>query len=285
MILDGKIVANTKLQQLKQRVEKLSQTPKLTIIKVGNDKASERYITNKVNKCKEVGIDSQVIYYPVDTQQSIIEEKILQLNHSHKTTAILLQLPLPSHLDENYLTSLITTSKDVDGFTSENIGKLTLGQNENIACTPKGIISLLKYYDISLKNKNVLIINRSNIVGKPLAMLLLQENATVTIAHSHTTKKTLKQLIKNSDIVITGVGIPNFLEHKDFSPLTTIVDVSINFDESGKMCGDIKKEDYQDLLDKDCNITPVPGGVGQMTVISLIEQTIEIAERKEHSIK
>ena len=160
------------------------------------------------------------------------------------------------------------------------MGKLSLGLDGNVACTPRGIITLLKEFKIDIEGKDVLIINRSNIVGKPLVQLFLKENATVTIAHSKT--KNLKEKIKLSDIVVTAVERSNFLEASDFSDNTTIIDVSINFDELGKMCGDVKKDDYDILVNKkQCNLTPVPNGVGQMTVIELIEQTIEIAEKRE----
>ena len=161
------------------------------------------------------------------------------------------------------------------------MGKLSLGLDGNIACTPRGIITLLKEFDIEIESKDVLIINRSNIVGKPLIQMFLKENATVTIAHSKT--KNLKEKVKLSDIVVTAVGKINFLSADDFSDNTTIIDVSINFDEFGKMCGDISKDNYSILIEEiNCNITPVPNGVGQMTVIELIEQTIEIAEKKEN---
>ena len=160
------------------------------------------------------------------------------------------------------------------------MGKLSLGLDGNVACTPRGIITLLKEFNIDIEGQDVLIINRSNIVGKPLSQLFLKENATVTIAHSKT--KNLKEKIKLSDIVVTAVGKANFLGVDDFSDNTTIIDVSINFNEFGKMCGDVSKEDYDALAnDKNCNLTPVPNGVGQMTVIELIEQTIEIQEKKE----
>ena len=207
-------------------------------------------------------------------------ETILNLNKDEDITGILLQLPIPKHLDEDYLTNLIEDEKDVDGFTIGNMGKLSLGLESNVACTPRGIITLLKEFNIEIEGQDVLIINRSNIVGKPLAQLFLKENATVTIAHSKT--KNLKEKIVLSDIVVTAVGKANFLRADDFKNNTTIIDVSINFNELGKMCGDVAKEDYDVLVnEKQCNLTPVPNGVGQMTVIELIEQTIEIAEKRE----
>ena len=281
MLLFAKPLVEEKIQEFKNRVSKLDRIPKLVILRVGNDKASEKYVNNKVQRCEEVGIESEVIHLGENVPQWEVEHKIQVLNDNTRVTGILLQLPLPKHLDEDYLTSLITPEKDVDGFTANNMGKLVLGQEGNVACTPKGIIDLLKYNNIEMEGKNVLIINRSNIVGKPLAHLFLKENATVTIAHSKTNKEKLKDLVSTSDIVVTAIGKPNWFNSDDFKEGTTIVDVSINFDENNKMCGDVKKSDYDKLVEKKCNVTPVPNGVGQMTVISLIEQTIKIAEKKE----
>lgn len=279
-LLDARQLVGKKVEELKQRVNRLNKKPSLVIIRIGEDFASGKYVANKIKKCEEVGIESKIIHLEENISQQIVEKTILDLNKDEKVTGILLQLPIPKHLDEEYLTNLIEDEKDVDGFTIGNMGKLSLGLDGNVACTPRGIITLLKEFKIDIEGKDVLIINRSNIVGKPLAQLFLKENATVTIAHSKT--KNLKEKIKLSDIVVTAVGRTNFLEASDFSDNTTIIDVSINFDELGKMCGDVKKDDYDILVNKkQCNLTPVPNGVGQMTVIELIEQTIEIAEKRE----
>lgn len=279
-LLDARQLVVKKVEELKQRVNRLNKKPSLVIIRIGEDFASGKYVANKIKKCEEVGIESKIIHLEENISQQIVEKTILDLNKDEKVTGILLQLPIPKHLDEEYLTNLIEDEKDVDGFTIGNMGKLSLGLDGNVACTPRGIITLLKEFKIDIEGKDVLIINRSNIVGKPLAQLFLKENATVTIAHSKT--KNLKEKIKLSDIVVTAVGRSNFLEASDFSDNTTIIDVSINFDELGKMCGDVKKDDYDILVNKkQCNLTPVPNGVGQMTVIELIEQTIEIAEKRE----
>ena len=279
-LLDARKLVSKKVDELKNRVDKLSKKPSLVIIRVGDDFASGKYVANKIKKCDEVGIDSKIIHFDGDVKQEIVEETILNLNKDEDITGILLQLPIPKHLDEDYLTNLIEDEKDVDGFTIGNMGKLSLGLESNVACTPRGIITLLKEFNIEIEGQDVLIINRSNIVGKPLAQLFLKENATVTIAHSKT--KNLKEKIVLSDIVVTAVGKANFLRADDFKNNTTIIDVSINFNELGKMCGDVAKEDYDVLVnEKQCNLTPVPNGVGQMTVIELIEQTIEIAEKRE----
>lgn len=279
-LLDARKLVSKKVDELKSRVDKLSKKPSLVIIRVGDDFASGKYVANKIKKCDEVGIDSKIIHFDGDVKQEVVEETILNLNKDEDITGILLQLPIPKHLDEDYLTNLIEDEKDVDGFTIGNMGKLSLGLESNVACTPRGIITLLKEFNIEIEGQDVLIINRSNIVGKPLAQLFLKENATVTIAHSKT--KNLKEKIVLSDIVVTAVGKANFLRADDFKNNTTIIDVSINFNELGKMCGDVAKEDYDGLVnEKQCNLTPVPNGVGQMTVIELIEQTIEIAEKRE----
>ena len=277
-LLDARKIVEKKIAELKNRVDKLEKKPKLVIIRIGDDFASGKYVANKIKRCSEVGIDSQIIHLKENITQLEVEKTILKLNDDKNITGILLQLPIPKHLDEDYLTNLIKDEKDVDGFTIANMGKLSLGLDGNIACTPRGVITLLKEFNIDIESKDVLIINRSNIVGKPLAQLFLKENATVTIAHSKT--KNLKQKIALSDIVVSAVGKANFLSADDFEDNTTIIDVSINFNELGKMCGDVKKEDYDILInEKNCNLTPVPNGVGQMTVIELIEQTIEIAEK------
>ena len=279
-LLDARELVVKKVDELKSRVDKLSKKPSLVIIRVGDDFASGKYVANKIKKCDEVGIDSKIIHFDGDVKHEVVEETILNLNKDEDITGILLQLPIPKHLDEDYLTNLIEDEKDVDGFTIGNMGKLSLGLESNVACTPRGIITLLKEFNIEIEGQDVLIINRSNIVGKPLAQLFLKENATVTIAHSKT--KNLKEKIVLSDIVVTAVGKANFLRADDFKNNTTIIDVSINFNELGKMCGDVAKEDYDVLVnEKQCNLTPVPNGVGQMTVIELIEQTIEIAEKGE----
>ena len=279
-LLDARKIVTKKIYELKDRVNKLSKKPSLAIIRVGEDFASEKYISNKVKKCEEIGIKSKIIHLDKNVNQDKVEKIIIDLNKDEDITGILLQLPIPKHLDEDYLINLIDDKKDVDGYTVINMGKLSLGINGNVACTSRGVITLLKESKIDIEGKDILIINRSSIVGRPLAQLFLKENATVTIAHSKT--KNLKDKIKSSDIVVTAVGKINFLRKEDFSNNTTIIDISVNFDEEGKMCGDVCKEDYYDILnEKQCNLTPVPNGVGQMTVIELIEQTIEIVEKGE----
>lgn len=279
-LLDARQLVAKKIAELRDRVNKLNKKPSLVIIRVGEDFASGKYVANKIKKCEEVGIDSKIIHLDENIRQDEVEKIIIDLNKDKDVTGVLLQLPIPKHLNEDYLTNLIEDEKDVDGFTIGNVGKLMLDLEGNVACTPRGIITLLKEFNIDIEGKDALIINRSSIVGKPLAQLLLKENATVTIAHSKT--KNLKDKIASSDIVVTAVGKANFLRAEDFSNNTTIIDVSINFNEEGKMCGDVSKDDYHTIVnEKQCHLTPVPNGVGQMTVIELIEQTIEISEKGE----
>ena len=275
ILLSGKEFAKFKIKQMKAIVDSIEQKPVLALIKIGEDAASERYVRNKIKRCEEVGIESEVYKFSADIKQELVEELIHELNSDKRTTAILLQLPLPDGFDEEYLTNQITPNKDVDGFTISNTGKLSLGMDCNIAFTPRGIIELLKFYNIPIESQDVVIVNASNIVGKPLAQLFLQEGATPTICHIKT--KNLKQKIKGADIVVLATGNANFMGAEDFSENTTIIDVSINFDDNGKMCGDVVKADYDKLLEKGCHITPVPGGIGQCTVIALLENTINIA--------
>ena len=274
--MDGKKYAEAKVSELKERASKLPKKPMLAIIQVCGDAASDVYVQNKFKRCIEVGIIPKLFYFLDDTPQWKVEDKILELNRDNGITGILLQLPLPKHLDAEYLTNLIDPRKDVDGFTETNTGRLSLGKPGNIPCTAKGVIDMLDFYDIPLEGKDVLIINRSDIVGKPLAQLFLQRNATGTIAHSKT--QNLIEKVKQADIVVTAVGKPNFLKYDDFKEGATVVDVSINFVD-GRMYGDVKKTSYG-YLQTLGNLTPVPGGVGQATVIALIDNVITIAEEE-----
>ncbi len=274
MLLDGKKYAEAKVSELKERASKLPKKPVLAIIQVAGDSASDVYVRNKLKRCIEVGIDYKLCYLPNDVKQWEVQNKIYELNGDHEVTGIILQLPLPDHLDAEFLTNVIDPRKDVDGFTELNTGRLSLGKPYTVPCTAKGVIDMLDFYDIPIEGKDVLIINRSDIVGKPLAQLFLQRNATVTVAHSKT--ENLKVKVKQADIVVTAVGKPNFLKYDDFKEGATVIDVAINFVD-GKMCGDVKKTSYG-YLQTLGNLTPVPGGVGQATVVSLIDTVITIAE-------
>lgn len=268
MILDARPLVDAKVLEIKKITDNMVKKPKLVIIRVGEDKASEKYVNNKVKLCHRAGIDSEVIHLPESVDMDEVKFHIRRYNQDYNVSGILLQLPLPAHLNEKELTEFIYPTKDVDGFTTANLGKLVVGESAPRACTPSGIMELLNYYGVDLEGKDVLIINRSNIVGKPLALMMLEKNATVTIAHSRTIN--LKDKVKQADIVVTAIGKPNFFRAEDFKKDAVVVDVSINVDENNKLCGDVCKADY----DKINMITPVPFGVGQTTVMSLIEQTL-----------
>jgi methylenetetrahydrofolate dehydrogenase (NADP+)/methenyltetrahydrofolate cyclohydrolase len=276
MILYAKPYVDMKIEELKERVKKLDKKPKLVIIRVEGDEASERYVRNKEKMCAEVGIESETIVFANDIREELVKDKIEELNSNKSVNGILLQLPLPKHLNEHYLTNLINPYKDVDGFTIYNMGRLALGKPLNVACTPLGIINFLKFNNIELKGKDVCIVNASNIVGKPLAHLFLQEGATPTICHKES--KDVKFKIKQVDIVVLATGNADFVNADDLKEGQIVVDVSINF-KNGKLCGDIKKEDYDKLVEKGVDFSPVPSGVGQLTVLTLIENTISIVER------
>lgn len=269
-------VVDKRVEEMKNEIEKYDLQPRLTIVRVGDDPASVKYVANKIKLGERVGIKVDLLVLPEETSQETLIEKMKNKIYGETgVDGILLQLPLPKHINENYVLEEVPCWLDADGFTSQNLGKLMRGENSIQPCTPKGIMTMLDHYGIDIEGKDVVIINRSNIVGKPLAMMMLNKNATVTICHSKT--KDLKQKIFNADIVVTAVGKANFLNYDNFSHDTIIIDVSINFDENGKMCGDVCKADYEDLINhKGCKITPVPNGVGPMTVLSLIENTIEM---------
>lgn len=272
MILDARPLVEAKIKEIRKITDLLVVKPKLAIIRVGNDPASVKYVNNKVKLCDRAGLDSEIVHMEEDSTVQEVRSAIRSLNSDKSISGVLLQLPLPEHLKayEDELTQLIKPEKDADGFAIENLGKLMIGQSGARACTPSGIMSLLEYYNIDVEGKDVLIINRSNIVGKPLALMMLEKNATVTVAHSRTAN--LKDKCKRADIVVTAIGRPNSFYADDFKKDAVIVDVSINFDANGKMCGDVCKADY----DKIHAITPVPFGVGQTTVLSLIEQTVHM---------
>lgn len=268
MILDARPLVDAKVLEIKKITDNMVRKPKLVIIRVGEDKASEKYVTNKVKLCHRAGIESELLHLPESVDMEEVKFHIRRFNRDSEVSGILLQLPLPAHLNEKELTECIYPRKDVDGFTTANLGKLVVGESAPRACTPSGIMELLNYYGVEVEGKDVLIINRSNIVGKPLALMMLEKNATVTIAHSRT--RNLKDKVKQADIVVTAIGKPNFFRAEDFKKDAVVVDVSINVDENNKLCGDVCKADY----DKINMITPVPFGVGQTTVMSLIEQTL-----------
>lgn len=275
MLLSAKPYVEYKIKELKERLAKLDKTPKLAIIQVEGNPASDKYVANKMKRCTEVGILADLYLYNKDVTSKELEEKIAELNNDKEVTGILIQLPLPEHLDEQFLINQICPYKDVDGLTWYNIGRLSQGVYAIPPCTPKGVIDLLDYYQIPLEGKDVLIINDSNLVGKPLAQLMLQRGATVTIAHKLT--QDLDEKIMRADIVATAVGIPNFLSACDFMDDTVIIDIATTFHE-GKLCGDVAKSSY-DTISTYCHLTPVPGGIGQTTVMALLDTLVEIVEK------
>lgn len=278
-LLLAKPYVDKRKKELKEEIIKYGLKPKLVIVRVGDDYASQKYVTNKVKLGTECGVEVEVLHLLEEISQEDLLNEIQNINLRDNISGCLIQLPLPKHINENLVLETLKPELDVDGFARNNLGGLLRGEKTITACTPKGIINLLKYYNIPMEGKDVLIINRSTIVGKPLALLFLQENATVTIAHSKTTF--LHKKMKDADIIITAIGKDNSFYYGDFRDNQTIVDVSINFDMEGKICGDVYKKDYEDLInDKHCNITPVPGGVGLLTVLSLIENVLELEKLK-----
>lgn len=273
-IIDGKKVSSEFRLKIKSEITELKNkgiNVGLAVILVGADPASAVYVNSKINACKETGIKSFHYELPEDVSQESIINLIDSLNNNPEVNGILVQLPLPPHLDKDLILSKIDVSKDVDGFSEYQCGRMFLGKNALYSCTPKGIIELLKAYNIEISGKTAVVIGRSNIVGKPCAMLLLKENATVTVCHSKTNN--LKNITRNADIIITAVGKPKFLTADMVKDGVVVVDAGIN-KLNGKLCGDV---DFDGVSEKSSFITPVPGGVGPMTVTMLLQNTLEAA--------
>lgn len=276
-LLDGKAVANHIKGNLKDIVATLKSsgtTPKLCVIQIGDNPASNTYIKNKTKACEELGIAHTTYHLPVDVETVELAGLISRLNHDDSVHGILLQLPLPKHLDEQYFPSLIAPDKDVDGFHYENAGLLFQGCDDDVLmpCTPNGIMDILDYYDIDVAGKECVVVGRSNIVGKPIAMMLLQADATVTICHSNT--KNLKEVCKRADILICAIGKPKFFDEEYVKEGAVVIDVGINRDENGKLCGDVDFDSVKDVVGA---ITPSPGGCGQTTVSSLMCNVVQAA--------
>jgi len=273
MIIDGKKISDEIKDELKLRVEKLRQEgrqPALAVVLVGDDPASKVYVSNKKKACEYIGIKSLSYELPEQTSQEELLALVEKLNNDPSVSGILVQLPLPGHIDEELILNAISPNKDVDGFHPLNVGKLSLGQKGMVSCTPAGIIELLKRSGISIEGKECVIIGRSNIVGKPMALLMLKENATVTICHSRT--KNLKEVAKRADILIVAMGKPRFINRDYVKEGAVVIDVGIHRDENNKLCGDV---DFNDLFDHAGAITPVPGGVGPMTIAMLMQNCVE----------
>ena len=271
IILDGKALSQKILEKVKERVNRLDRVPHLVVILVGENPASKIYVNNKKKAAEKVGIKSTVIEYPEDIEEQILLNKIKELNNNPDITGILVQLPLPEHIDKNKVIMTISPKKDVDGFTPENVGKLAIGiEPYYYPATPQGIIMMLDEYKIPIEGKNAVVIGRSNIVGRPMAQMLLNRNATVTSCHSYT--KELEDKIKTADIVVSAVG-KKIVRCKMGYNNSVIIDVGIFRDSNGKLTGDV---DF-DYVSPSCGyITPVPGGVGPMTIASLMYNASKI---------
>lgn len=275
IILDGKKLRDKIFENLKQRLNNMSEKPTLAVILVGENPASQIYVRNKKKTAENLGINSIVINYPADISENILLDKIQELNNDNKITAILVQLPLPKHIDKFKIIDAIAPEKDVDGLTPYNSGKLFSGEEPYVyPCTPKGILLLLDEYNIELEGKHVVVIGRSNLVGKPVAQMLLNRNATVTMCHSHT--KNLSDITKTADIIVSAVG-KNIIGEKMLKSDCVVVDVGIFKDINGKICGDV---DFASASKIAAYISPVPGGVGPMTIASLMLNTVELADSK-----
>jgi methylenetetrahydrofolate dehydrogenase (NADP+)/methenyltetrahydrofolate cyclohydrolase len=274
MILDGKIVAADIKQRLKEEIDAVVtngyRRPKLVIITVGDDSASKVYVRNKMKAAEEVGIEVEHRRFADDVEKDVVLNVIQYYNNEHLVDGIMVQLPLPKGWDERTIIDAISPSKDVDGLTTTNIGRLRSGQRCLKPCTAAGIIDLCKYYDIDLDGKDVTIIGRSNIVGKPLADMMMAAGATVTQCHSHTLDVRFHTL--PADIVVAAIGKPKFVSRGYIGYERVVIDVGINRDEEGRLCGDV---DFDDIADYCSAITPVPDGVGPMTVAELMSNTVE----------
>lgn len=271
-IIDGKLISAQIRQECKEKVAALKQEGKevcLVVVQVGEDPASSVYVRNKIKACEEIGIVSKSYKLEENTTEEELLQLIDTLNKDNSVNGILVQLPLPKHMDEKTITQAISPKKDVDGFHNESVGALVLGQEGFLSCTPAGIIQLLKRSNIEIEGKHCVIVGRSNIVGKPMALLLLRENATVTICHSKT--KNLKEMTKQGDIVIAAIGKPKFFDETYIKDGAVVIDVGIHRDENGKLCGDV---DFQKVEEKASAITPVPGGVGPMTIAMLMDNCV-----------
>lgn len=282
-IMDGKALSLKLKEQMKQRIAQLKQqgiSPKLVVVLVGDNSASQVYVRNKHKSCGEVGIESEVITMPEQTTQQELLEVVERLNQDETVDGILVQLPLPKQIDEKTVLRSILPEKDVDGFHPVNVGLLSIGDECFAPATPSGIIAMFQEYGIDIAGKNCVIIGRSNIVGKPMAALLLKNHATVTICHSKT--EDLASYTRRADVVIVATGRRHTLTADMVKEGAVVVDVGMNRNEQGKLCGDV---DYEEVKEKASFITPVPGGVGPMTITELLENTIQAAQRHHRAEK
>ena len=277
-LIDGKAHSAAIRAEIKQRVATFKADRGidvgLAVVLVGNNPASQIYVRNKIKACEETGIKSFAYYLPEEATQNQVEELIEELVENKAIHGILVQLPLPAHLDAQKVLKLIPKAKDVDGFCEENMGSLCMKEDCLVACTPNGVMKMLEREGVETKGKNAVVIGRSNIVGKPMAMLLLNADATVTICHSRT--QNLKEICSNADILVAAIGKAKFVTTDMVKQGAVVIDVGMDRDENGKLCGDV---DFENVKDKCSYITPVPGGVGPMTITMLMFNTITAAER------
>lgn len=277
-IIDGKKLAKEIRESLKIKCDELKKegiNPKLAVIMVGEDKASQVYVRNKSKACNEIGIEFEEFLLDENIEQKALIELIHKLNNDKTIHGILLQSPIPKNLDINEAFRTIAPEKDVDGFNPINVGKLCLNQDTFVSCTPYGIMKMFEAYNIDLEGKNLVIVGRSNIVGKPLIQCCLNKNATVTVCHSRT--KDLKEHTKNADIIIAAIGKSKFITEDMIKKDAVVIDVGINRGEDGKLTGDV---DFENVSKKASFITPVPGGVGPMTIAMLMNNVIKAASKK-----
>lgn len=276
VIIDGKKISGQIKDELKEKVsvlKKEGKTGALAVIQVGEDPASSVYVRNKKNACAYIGIESLSYELPENTKEDELLELIAKLNKDEKVKGILVQLPLPKHINEDKVIQAISPKKDVDGFHPQSVGTMTIGEKGFVSCTPAGIIQLLKRSGIEIAGKNCVVIGRSNIVGKPMALLMLRENATVTITHSKT--KNLPEICRQADILIVAMGKPRFIGAEYVKEGAVVIDVGIHRDENNKLCGDVKFDEVEPVASA---ITPVPGGVGPMTIAMLMNNCVQSIE-------
>lgn len=277
-IIDGKAISAAVKDQVKAETEKLKEkgiSIGLAVVIVGNNPASRVYVNNKKKACETVGFESFEYALPEETTQDELIALVKQLNTDEKVNGILVQLPLPRHIDETAVINTIVPEKDVDAFHPENVGHIMIGDYQFLPCTPAGVIEMLDQSGITVDGKNCVVIGRSNIVGKPMSMLLLKKNGTVTICHSRT--KNLAEICRTADILVAAVGKANFVTADMIKEGAVVIDVGMNRLEDGKLCGDV---DYNGCFDKAGYITPVPGGVGPMTIAMLMKNTLTSAKKK-----
>jgi 5,10-methylene-tetrahydrofolate dehydrogenase/Methenyl tetrahydrofolate cyclohydrolase len=275
-LIDGKSIAAQIKEEVKEEAERLKQAGIqvcLAVVQVGNDPASSVYVRNKKKACEYVGIRSASFELPEDTAEDELLELVRRLNEDDSVNGILVQLPLPEHISEDKVIQTISPDKDVDGFHPESVGRLCIGEKGFLSCTPAGIIELLRRSGVEIQGKECVVVGRSNIVGKPMALLLLKENGTVTIAHSRTAD--LKEITQRADILIVAIGRPRFITADYVKEGATVIDVGIHRNEDGHLCGDV---DFDNVKEKTAFITPVPGGVGPMTIAMLMKNCIAAAK-------